>query len=48
MNMGCMIILIIGLNFRLYSFSNISEDIGKMCVNSVPFIMGIPLYLYVS
>ena len=46
LSITCMVFLIIGLNRRIYTFSDIPNDIGQMCINSFPFIIGIPFYMY--
>ena len=40
------IILIFGLNYRIYGFENLGEDIGKMVANSMTFLLFLPFYMY--
>jgi len=45
-NVVVIMILIAGLNQRVYGYENVSDHLGKMCINSFGFLVALPLYMY--
>ena len=45
-NITTVVILIMGLNLRIYGSENLKEHLGGMLVNSLTFLMFLPYYMY--
>jgi hypothetical protein len=45
-NVISVVILIIGLNQRIYGYKNVSENIVNMIVNSFSVIVALPLFMF--
>lgn len=48
LNAVAVVVLVAGLNQRLYGFEDLANDWGAMTFNSFCFLLGIPLYMYVN
>jgi putative effector of murein hydrolase LrgA (UPF0299 family) len=46
LNILTVIILIFGLNLRIYGLENLGEDLGNMLTNSLIFLLFLPFYMY--
>jgi hypothetical protein len=46
LNILTVVILIFGLNLRIYGFENLGEDLGNMLTNSMTFLLMLPFYMY--
>ena len=46
LNMMTMIIVIIGLDLRIYGLENFGEDLVNMVMNSLAIVLILPCYMY--
>jgi hypothetical protein len=46
LNILTVIVLIFGLNLRIYGLENMGEDLGNMLTNSLTFLLFLPMYMY--
>ena len=45
-NILTVIVLVFGLNLRIYGLENFKEHLGGMIINSMTFLMFLPFYMY--
>ena len=48
MNMLTVVLMVTGLNQRIYGYSNLRPHLVKMLINSICIIVGFPFYIYVN
>ena len=46
LNILTVVILIFGLNLRIYGFENMRDDLANMLINSMTFLLMLPFYMY--
>lgn len=47
-NIITILILVMGLNLRIYGLDNLKDNLGNMLINSFTFLMFLPYYMYCS